>query len=74
MTTQIPHKIQFATLVRFIKFRKDGGTWIVDIDFEDGHAWLGWYTAKTKRAALQHIKAVTGYDVQFGTDKRVGWL
>ena len=66
--------MQLATLIRFIHFRRDGARWIADLELEIGHTWMGWYEAKTKRAVLENIKAVTGRDVQFGSDPHTGWV
>jgi hypothetical protein len=66
--------MKLATMIRFINFRRDGQRWIIDLELEDGHTWMGWGVTRTKREAIQHIEAVVGQPVQFGSDRNVGWV
>jgi hypothetical protein len=66
--------MKLATMIRFIHFRRDGSRWLVDLELEDGHTWMGWFNAKTKKSAVAHIESMVARPVQFGSDRNVGWV
>jgi len=65
---------ELASLIKFVNIRRDGKWWIADLEMEQGPKWLGYYAGRTKQALVQHMEAVVGHPLQFGSDRYTAWF
>ncbi len=71
MTTKLA---ELATYIKCVHIRRDGSRWIADLEMKQGSDWTGFYVGPTKRALIQHMEAVVGSPLQFGTDLYIAWF